>query len=84
MILPTVVTVTEFVVTEKFADVAPAGTVIELGTLAAALAFDKLIVAPAEGAAPVKFTVPVADCPPITADGFTLTEFKAGALTVGL
>lgn len=82
--LPTVVTVTEFVVTEKFADVAAAGTVTELGTLAAALAFDKFIVAPPTGAAPVKFTVPVADCPPITADGFTFTEFNAATLTVGL
>ena len=82
--LPIVVTVTEFVVTEKFADVAAAGMVTELGKLAAMLVFDKLIMAPPAGAAVVKVTVPVADCPPITADGFMLTEFNAGALTVGL
>ena len=82
--LPKVEAVTEFVVTEKFADVAAAGTVTEFGTLAATFAFDKFIVAPPAGAAPVKFTVPVADCPPMTADGFTLTEFSVGALPVGL
>ena len=82
--LPTVVTVTEFVVTEKFADVAAAGTLTELGTLAATLVFDKVIMTPPAGAAVVKVTVPVADCPPITADGLTPTEFNAGALTVGL
>ena len=69
--LPTVVTVTEFVVTEKFADVAAAGTVTELGTLAATLAFDKLIMTLAGGAAVVRVTVPDPDCPPITADGLT-------------
>ena len=82
--LPTVKTATEFVVTEKFVDVAPAATATELGTLVARLAFDKLIVAPPAGAAPVKLTVPIADCPPITADGFMLKEFNAGAVTVGL
>lgn len=82
--LPKVEAVTEFVVTEKFADVAAAGTVTELSTLAATFASDKFIVAPPVGEAPVKVTVPVADCPPITADGFTLTELNASAFTVGL
>ena len=82
--LPTVVTLTGLVVTEKVFDVALAGTVTDAGTLAAGFALDKLTNAPPAGAAPVKFTVPVADCPPTTADGLTLTELKAGGLTVGL
>jgi len=82
--LPTVVTATEFVVTEKLADVTAAGTVTELGTLAAPFAFDKSIIAPPAGAGAVKVTVPFADCPPIKVDGFMLKEFNAGAVTVGL
>ena len=82
--MPIVVESTELVVTGKFADVALAGTVTDAGTLAAGFALDKLTKAPPVGAAAVKFTVPVADSPPITAVGFTLTELNAGAVTGGL
>jgi hypothetical protein len=78
------VELTEVVVTGKFADMALAGTVTDTGAFAAGFALDKFTEAPPVGAAAVKFTVPVADCPPITADGFKLTELKAAALTVGL
>ena len=82
--LPAVVELTEIVVTGKFADVAVAGTVTELGTVAAGFALDKLTNAPTAGAGPVKFTVPVVDCPPVTLEGFTLTALNAAAPTGGL
>jgi hypothetical protein len=59
--LPTVVELTAKVFTAKFADVALAGTVTELGTVAAGLALDNVTSAPFTGAGPVKLTVPVAD-----------------------
>jgi hypothetical protein len=74
---PTVVEPTVVVLTVKFAEVALAGTVTELGTVAAGLALDSVTTAPLAGAGPVRLTVPVADWPPVTLDGATLNEFKA-------
>ena len=84
MMLPAVVALTELVDTAKLAAVALAATVTEDGTLAAGFASESDTIAPPAGAGAVKFTVPVADCPPITDAGATLTEFNAGVVTVGL
>ncbi len=81
---PTTVELTFVVLTGKSTDVEFAATVAEFGTIAAGLALERLMTAPPEGAKLLKLTVPVAPCPPITADGFTLTELKVGAVTVGL
>lgn len=75
--LPTVVELTVDVFTAKLADDRLAGTVTELGTVAAGFALVKLTTAPFAGAAPASVTAPVADCPPATVDGLTLTEFSA-------
>ena len=58
---PTLVALTALVVTGKFTDVAPAGTVTGLETVAAEFAFNRVTDAPPTGAAPVKLTVPVTD-----------------------
>ena len=79
--LPTVVELTAVVFTAKFAVDELAGTVTELGTEAAGFALVKLTTAPLAGAAPVRLTVPVADCPPVTIAGLTLTEFNAAGPT---
>jgi len=82
---PTVVEPTVVVLTVKFAEVALAGTVTELGTVAAGLALDSVTTAPLAGAGPVRLTVPVADWPPVTLEGVTLNEFKtAGPAGGGL
>ena len=78
---PTVVELTAVVFTAKLADDELAGTVTELGTDAAGLALDKLTSAPVDGAAAVRLTVPVADWPPLTVDGLTITEFNAAGPT---
>src|ERR671923_1331864 len=80
---PMVVVPTVVVLTKKFAELALAGTVTELGTVAAGLALDRATSAPLAGAGPVKLTVPVADCPPTTLEGFTPREFNAAGPTAG-
>ena len=79
MIFPTDVEATVVVLTLKLAEVAFAAIVTELGTDAAGFALAKPIKAPPAGAAPVRLTMPVADCPPVTVDGVTLSVFKAAA-----
>ena len=70
--------VTVVVLMVKLADEEFAGIVIELGTDAAGLALERLTSAPADGVGPVRFTVPVALCPPVIVDGFKPTELKLG------
>ena len=73
---PIVVIDTADVVMVKFADEEFGGIVTELGTDAAVLALDKLTIVPADGAVPVRVTVPVAFCPPVTLAGFKISELK--------
>jgi hypothetical protein len=83
VMLPIVVELTTEVFTTKFTDDVSAGTVTELGTDAAGLALAKVTVAPFAGAEPVRLTVPVADWPPVTLEGATLTAFRAAGPAVG-
>ncbi len=71
------------------AEVAPAATVTFAGTCAAgALLLESVTTAPPEGAAPVNFTVPVEEEPPVTVAGLTVTPLplpvNVGAVTVKL
>ena len=71
-------------VTEKVAEVAFAGTVTELPTVAAnGLPLDRDTEIPPEGAGPLRVTVPVIGAlPPITVDGLRDTDRMDGGLTV--
>lgn len=71
---------TDFVVTVKFAVVAPAATATDAGTLAAPLFEESVTVAPPVGAAEASVTVPVLELIPITALGFSDKPVTAGAL----
>ena len=73
---------TRLVVTVNVAVVAPANTVTLAGTVAVALSLDSVTMAPADGAAAFKVTVPVEETPPVTLVGFTATESNAGGLMV--
>jgi len=67
------------VFTVKVALVAPAGTVTVEGTLAAPLSLARATCAPPAGAGPLSVTVPIEDCtPPITLDGFRVSEDTVG------
>jgi hypothetical protein len=71
------------VVTVKVADVAPAGTVTEVGTFADALLLESETAMPPDDAAALSATVPVADVPPVTLVGLIATEFRLAADVVG-
>jgi hypothetical protein len=74
------------VVMVKVADVLPAGTVTEAGTVAAAvLLLWREMLAPPDGAGPVKVTVPVEGLPPVTLVGLIVRDVRlteAGAVGV--
>ncbi len=87
MIVTGVVAATGLVVAVNVAVVAPASTVTDAGTWAAAvLLLVKLTTAPPTGAGLSRVTVPVEEVPPSTVAGLTLTEVKAatGAVTVSV
>ena len=69
---------TLLVFTAKVALVAPAATVTLAGTVAAALLLERFTVAPPLGAAPLRIAVPVAEEPPFTLFGLTVTEDSTG------
>jgi len=67
----------------KFALVAPAGTVTLAGTVTiGALELDKVTVV-ADEAVALKVTVPCAELPPATLDGFTVKPVIIGAVVAG-
>ena len=74
---------TGVVVTENVAVVAPAATVTLGCTCAAAvLLLDSVTMAPPEGAAEAKVTVPVDEVPPITDVGLNVTLLREPVSTV--
>ena len=78
MIVTAVLEATGLVVAVKVAVVAPAGTVTDAGTWAAAVLLDvNATTAPPAGAGSLSVTVPVEGLPPSTDAGFTLTELSA-------
>src|SRR5262245_14477572 len=77
-----VTAVTVLVLTGNVFVVAPAATVTETGTVAAALLLVSVTIAPPAGAALLSVTVPVLLTLPVTAVGFTLTPFKAARKSV--
>ena len=80
-IVTEVLAVTGLVVIVNVADVLPAATVTLVGTCAAAvLLLWNVTVAPPEGAAPLKVTVPVDVAPPTTDVGLLVIEDKVAAL----
>jgi hypothetical protein len=70
--------------TVNVADVAPAATVTEVGSVAAARFDVRLTTRPPFGAGPVSVTVPVTDAPPKTVVGETEILETAGATTVNV
>ena len=78
---------TGLVVAVNVAVVAPAATVTDAGTCAAAVLLElKLTTAPPVGAGPLSVTVPVEEVPPSTVPGLTLTlpSAAADAVTVSV
>ena len=68
---------TDCVVTVNVALLAPAAMVTEAGTVAEVLLLDRVTLAPPVGAAAVRVTVPVAEVPPVTLAGLTVTAERA-------
>jgi hypothetical protein len=65
--------------TSKLADVRPAGTVTDPGTVATLeFALESVMTEPPSSAAPVSVTVPVEEVPPPTLDGLTLRLESTG------
>jgi hypothetical protein len=73
---------TALVPTLKLALVAPAATVTVAGTEVAPLLSESATCAPPAGAGAVSVTVAVADVPPVTLPGLTLSAETAGGSTV--
>ena len=83
MIVTAALEATGLVVAVKVAVVAPASTVTDAGTWAAAVLLDvKLTTAPPAAAGAFEVTVPVDDTPPRTDVGLTLTPLSVAAVTV--
>src|SRR5690349_7095559 len=78
-----VLAVTVLVLTVNVALVAPAATVTEAGTWAAAALLASDTAKPPAGAAAVRVTVPVAELPPVTLAGLTLKVESAGPVALG-
>ena len=70
------------VVIGKVAEVIPAATVTEAGTVASVLLALRLTTNPAVGAGPVIVTVPVVPAPPAMLAGLIVREVAVGAVTV--
>lgn len=62
----------------KLAELAPSGTVMLAGTLAAALLLESVTSAPPAGAGPLSVSVACEVCPPITFVGFNCSEPRVG------
>ena len=78
VIVEDVVAVTVRVVTVKFTDVAPAGTVTLAATVAAVVRLDRNVTTvPPAGAGPFKVIVPVLEAPPFTDVGFSTNVIGA-------
>jgi hypothetical protein len=69
---------TALVLIVKVALAAPAGTVTLEGTLAAVLLLERTTWAPPAGAGPLSVTVPVEELPPVTVEGFSVSEERVG------
>jgi hypothetical protein len=68
---------------EKLALVDPAAIVTLAGTLATKmLLLERATTAPSLGAGPLNVTVPVAELPPVTLEGFSFSEASTGGTTV--
>lgn len=75
---------TGLVLMANVALVFPAGTVTLAGTLAAVLLLESATCAPAVGAGPLRVTVPVDDCEPVTLVGFKVSEEADGRRGTGV
>jgi hypothetical protein len=74
--------VTAVVLTVKFTEVAPAGTVTLDCTVASVLFDERVIPTPPTAAGPDRVIVPVDFPPPVTDDGDKVMDTRAGGLTV--
>lgn len=76
---------TALVVTVNVAEVAPAATVTEVGTVAAdVLEDDRVTTTPPVGAASAMFTVPVVETPPVTEEEANVTEVGCGGVSASV
>jgi len=73
---------TAVVETVNAAEVWPAATVTEDGTVTPVLLLERTTTRPAAGAALDRLTVPLDDVPPTTEDGLSCTLMSVGAVTV--
>lgn len=74
---------TVLVVAVNVAEVDPAETVTEEGTFATpVLLLERVTVAPPDGAAPFKVTLPVELLPPVTEEGLNVTDDTFNGFTV--
>ena len=78
-----VAVVTAAVETLNVVLVAPAGKLIELGTVADTSSLVRDTVAPPVGAAPESVTVPTEELPPVTVAGLTASEDRDAGVDCG-